>query len=173
MYNSKDILKNVSTLYAGTHHDAITFQVNGMGTIKKRSMTFLWNDFLNPLSAYPTKWSNTLKQFVGNLLTNCLSVLDHFVGLALKWPTHFSPIFLFYTPLSIQAFVTFSRDKEMEQWAKMGWACNYLQCINACVRLLELISEAYLEPAKCLRWNFFAKIVDDLKPIVFDKLFSP
>ena len=30
------------------------------------------------------KWSNTLKQFVGNLLTNCLSVLDHFVKLALK-----------------------------------------------------------------------------------------
>ena len=31
-----------------------------------------------------TKWSNTLKQFVGKLLTNCLSVFDHFVGLALK-----------------------------------------------------------------------------------------
>ena len=39
---------------------------------------------LNPLSANPTKWSNTLKQFVGNLPTNCLSVFDHFVGLALK-----------------------------------------------------------------------------------------
>ena len=38
----------------------------------------------NPLNANPTKWSNTLKQFVGNLPTNCLSVLDHFVGLALK-----------------------------------------------------------------------------------------
>ena len=39
---------------------------------------------VNPLSAKPTKWSNTLKQFVGKLPTNCLSVLDHFVGLALK-----------------------------------------------------------------------------------------
>ena len=39
---------------------------------------------VNPLSANPTRWSNTLKQFVGNLLTNCLSVLDHFVILALK-----------------------------------------------------------------------------------------
>ena len=39
---------------------------------------------LNPLSAKITKWSNTLKQFVGNLPTNCLSVFDHFVGLALK-----------------------------------------------------------------------------------------
>ena len=39
---------------------------------------------INPLSANPTKWSNTLKQFVGNFPTNCLSVFDHFVGLALK-----------------------------------------------------------------------------------------
>ena len=33
---------------------------------------------LNPLSANPTKWSNTLKQFVCKLLTNFLSVLVHF-----------------------------------------------------------------------------------------------
>ena len=39
---------------------------------------------INPLSANPTKWSNTLKQFVGRLAANCLSVFDHFVGLALK-----------------------------------------------------------------------------------------
>ena len=38
----------------------------------------------NPLSANPTKWSSTLKQFVDNLPTNCLSVFDHFVKLALK-----------------------------------------------------------------------------------------
>ena len=38
----------------------------------------------NPLSADPTKWSNILRQFVGKLPTNCLSVFDHFVGLALK-----------------------------------------------------------------------------------------
>ena len=40
--------------------------------------------YVNPLSANPTKWSNTLKQFVGKLPTNCLSVFDHFVELALK-----------------------------------------------------------------------------------------
>ena len=39
---------------------------------------------LNPLSANITKWSNTLKQFVGKLPTNCLSVLDHFLELAFK-----------------------------------------------------------------------------------------
>ena len=39
---------------------------------------------LTPLSVNPTKWLNTLKQFVDNLSTNCLSVFDHFMGLALK-----------------------------------------------------------------------------------------
>ena len=38
----------------------------------------------NPFSANFTKCSNTLKQFVGNFPTNCLSVFDHFVGLGLK-----------------------------------------------------------------------------------------
>ena len=37
----------------------------------------LW---INPLSTYRKKWSNTLKQFLGN----CLSVFDRFVGLVLK-----------------------------------------------------------------------------------------
>ena len=39
---------------------------------------------LNPLSVNFTKWSNTLKQFVCNMPTNCLSVFGHFVGLALN-----------------------------------------------------------------------------------------
>ena len=40
-----------------------------------------WGD---PLSANPTKWSNTLKQFVDNLPTNCLSAFDEFVESELK-----------------------------------------------------------------------------------------
>ena len=39
---------------------------------------------LNSLSANPTKWSNTVKQLVGKLPTNCLSVFEHFVGLVRK-----------------------------------------------------------------------------------------
>ena len=39
---------------------------------------------VNPLSTNIAKWSNTLKQFVSKLPTNCLSVFDNFVGLALK-----------------------------------------------------------------------------------------
>ena len=37
-----------------------------------------------PLSTDPTKQSNTLKQFVGKLSTNCLGVFDYFVKLAFK-----------------------------------------------------------------------------------------
>ena len=39
---------------------------------------------LNPLNTKFIKWSNTLKQIVGKLPTICLSVFDHFSGLALK-----------------------------------------------------------------------------------------
>ena len=41
-------------------------------------------DLLNPLSAKLIKWSNILKQIVGKLPTICLSVFDHFSGLAVK-----------------------------------------------------------------------------------------
>ena len=44
-------------------------------------MYFFTLKYLNPLGANPTKWSDTLKQFVGNL-PNFLSVFNHFVGLA-------------------------------------------------------------------------------------------
>ena len=46
-----------------------------------------WKMFLlhlNPLCTNPTKWPNTLKQFVGKMPTNCLSAFHHFVKLALK-----------------------------------------------------------------------------------------
>ena len=32
--------------------------------------------WIKPLSANPTKWSNTLKQIVGKLSTNCLNVFQ-------------------------------------------------------------------------------------------------
>ena len=46
----------------------------------------------NTLNASPTKWSNTLKQFVGKLPTNCLSVSEHFLGLALKGLSKYWPL---------------------------------------------------------------------------------
>ena len=38
----------------------------------------------NPLTASPTKWSHTLKQFVG-CCREIICMFDHFIGLALKW----------------------------------------------------------------------------------------
>ena len=70
---------------------SITMPINRK-TEKNKGIVFILssgqvhNEFLkiNPLSANPTKWSNKLKQFVGNFPKNCLSVFDHFVKLALK-----------------------------------------------------------------------------------------
>ena len=45
---------------------------------------YAWSTTLNPLSANSTKWSNTLKQFVGCSRQIVSSVFDHFVWLALK-----------------------------------------------------------------------------------------
>ena len=54
----------------------------------KKSLCPFFNErfyvcYINPLNANPTKWSKTLKQFVGNLPTTCLSLFDHFVILVL------------------------------------------------------------------------------------------
>ena len=46
---------------------------------------YLFSLIVNPLSADFTKWPKTLKQFIGKLPMNCLSVFGHFVGLALTW----------------------------------------------------------------------------------------
>ena len=43
-----------------------------MGTLRRNRLTLL------------SKWSNTLKQLVDNLPTNCVSIFDHFMGLTLK-----------------------------------------------------------------------------------------
>ena len=53
-------------------------------SFKEHALWLLLACYVNHLSANFKKWSNTLKQFVGKWPTNCLSVFDHFVGLALK-----------------------------------------------------------------------------------------
>ena len=60
----------------------ITFYTRGSFSIFVRDLLF--SSF--PLTLYAPTPENgqTLKQFVGKLLANCLSVFDHFVGLALK-----------------------------------------------------------------------------------------
>ena len=76
------------------HLFVIYFQIEASFTILNTSQIFwltCWlldlrclSNKINPLTANLTKWSNTFTQFVGNLPTNCLSMFDHFVELALK-----------------------------------------------------------------------------------------
>ena len=72
----------------------------------------------NSFSANLTKWSNTLKQFVG-----CLSVFDHFMGLALKGLRDSRPDFLVKILASQQNF---------DNWNKIyqslsKYLCQYLK----------------------------------------------
>ena len=55
---------------------------------------------VNPLSANPTRWPNTLKQFISSLPMNCLSGFDHFVKLALSVPKFSSSYFCVYRAYS-------------------------------------------------------------------------
>ena len=74
-------------LYIGSNHYCCAWhRFHWLLWIRNSSTAFVSFDIcsLHHFSAYPTKWSNRLKQFVGNLLTNCLSVFDYFVGLTLK-----------------------------------------------------------------------------------------
>ena len=78
------------------------------------------NQRVTPLSVNFTKWSNTLKQFVGNFSDELLSVFHHFVGLALKGLTtarlnkwiasrryHFDILYLdFYKAINISVLST-------------------------------------------------------------------
>ena len=97
---------------------------------------FNFNNF-NPLSASFTKWSNTLKQFVGNLPTNCLSVFDRSVGLALKGLTFVkSFLYTFYGfehvlvwrifVIVIPCSLIFSPTKVLEKSVVGGVTLNHL-----------------------------------------------
>ena len=83
-----------------------------------------------PSSANCTKWSNTLKQFVGNLPTNCLSVPDHFVGLALKglmeWYSHKGSHIKYGRCKATEKTKSTSENWGMFQWytANLEFRCN-------------------------------------------------
>ena len=68
-------------IFAGKHPYQGLFSIKTYNLIRKRVCRRRFS--INPLRANPTKLSNTLKQSAGNLLTNCLSVFDDFVGLEL------------------------------------------------------------------------------------------
>ena len=63
--------------------DLNTVQNDLFSFFRKLRLIYHMTD-VNPLSTNLSKLSNTLKQFVEKLPTNCLSMFDYFVGLALK-----------------------------------------------------------------------------------------
>ena len=60
----------------------------------KRVAPVLQLEYVSPLSANPTKWPNTLKTIRRQEPTNCLSVCDLFVGMALKGSNIFGRFFV-------------------------------------------------------------------------------
>ena len=68
-------------------------------------------EHFNLLSVNPTKWPNTLKQFVGKLPTNSLSVFGHFVNLALKGLIH----------LVMECYLNSAQDLRFTFWPKSNW----------------------------------------------------
>ena len=100
VFFKKRVLKNFAS-FTGKHlrwglHLIKCFQVLSCGICKilrtpnlkniceRLLINTYFGNLINPLSTNPTKWSNTLKQFVRIFPTNCLSVFDHFVKLAIK-----------------------------------------------------------------------------------------
>ena len=96
----------------------INLLVKNGNFIAMREICSKFNNVLNPLSANPTKRPNTLKQFVGKLPTNCLSVFNHFVQLALKGLTSFRCLYC-----KLWKDCTYCFDVEFEQ-VNAGWELN-------------------------------------------------
>ena len=98
----------------------------------KETSSLKW---INPLSTNPTKWSNTLKQFVGKPPTN-LSVFDHFVGLALKGLTAcFSAIvhgsvfsFVYQRKRFVSLKLTSGRHKSLCKNSRVDHLAEFLFC---------------------------------------------
>ena len=76
------VLMDLYKAFDCVSHDLLLAKLPAYG-FDKPTLKYIYSH-LNPLSANPTKWPNTLKQFVGKLPTNCLSVFGYFVNLALK-----------------------------------------------------------------------------------------
>ena len=101
-------------------------------------MNLKFHQHFNPLCAKLTKWPNTLKQFIGNLPTNCLSVFGHFVGLALIGLT-VTLQFQFTSEDQVPIFYLQRHvARNYSDYMKKGeiWKFRYLACwLNICSRV--------------------------------------
>ena len=115
---------------------------------------YLFPYILKPLNTNPKKWSNTLKQFVGNLPTNCLSVFDHFVKLALKGLT--LPIDVYSARNVRKNFVptikllSYLVRNNMETY----YPCTWLSFVNQ-------------KNEKIRNWNLLMKIISTVHLLLF------
>ena len=139
-------------------------------------LCFLGKIFI-PLSANPEKWSNTLKQIVGNLPTICLSVFDHFMNLALKgllWRSilcsfvAFSAVAVDTQPLSLNisnkvpqrfSFILLStvpiRINENKEMALISWT-TFTKLFNALFNDIESCLSKFI--------HFFLILIKDCAP---------
>ena len=88
LFDFVPILKNIRNVWLREKRGELVFEDNDVREPTKWchliTLSVGFKNIIIPLSANPEKWSNTLKQIVGNLPTICLSVFDHFINLALK-----------------------------------------------------------------------------------------
>ena len=101
--------------------------------------------YFNSLSANPTKWPNILKQFVGKLSTNCLSVFNRFVGLAYK--VQF--LYLLYIPFILYRKKTMLNLKTLKNLIK--W--TFFEVSGSKVAFANF-SSAKTSPYKWYFWNY-------------------
>ena len=80
----QEVRKNILLARANNNYFMDNFFLSTITEWNKLDLIIQNSTGPNPLSANPTKWSNTLKTIRQQQPTNCLRVFDHFVGLTLK-----------------------------------------------------------------------------------------
>ena len=96
---------------------------------------------LGPLSANPTKRSNTLKEFAGNLPTNCLTVFDHLAIFVLKG-----------LGISFREFMHFAGNLAESLELRREHSLGYISIFeNTHKKLQQLSPEGYCNFTSCFR----------------------
>ena len=103
----------------------------------------------NLLTANPTKWSNTFKQFFGNLPTNRLSMFDHFVKLALKGLRNYT-IKFFIVLKSTLPWKTFRANKNSRFQQTFSCLKAIIESLEKDVKKIEILK------IKIAQWLYLA-----------------
>ena len=115
----------------------------------------------NPLSAKFIKWSNTLKQIVGKLPTICLSMFDHFSGLAFKvLRCNFSD-----KVIENKVFLKYSKDgllliSQSHNLLKNAWRKNF--CLSGNCLCPELTNQ-YQSYVTFDAWQTFCLLINQME----------